>query len=416
VADRRVTTTAARPTTTDPAPRSASRLPWWGAVLLIFGASRVVTTVLFLWVWSQATPQSRVRPGSTFLDLVSAWDGTWYWYIAENGYPSVLPETATGAVGTNQWAFLPVYPYVVKLFMLAGMSWEAGAVLVTVLCAWGATLVFFKLMRTRLRPSTAMYATVLFSIAPVAALYQVAYAESMFELLLVIVLYLWVKRRFWAMLPFLVVAAFTRPGEVALALALGLWVVWRVWRAWRGREAFPLRELAASVTATLVALVAGLAWPVIAGHVTGYPGAYTDTELSWRVSYTGYAPLVPFTPWFAAAKWWFTLWLHSPAWLGYVTLIVLVLLFAAFLLLPAARRLGIELRLWLASYGLYLLAVFFPQSSTFRILLPMFPALGVIAAPRARWYRIGMVVVFVAAQVGWLLLAWTIGDYDWSPP
>ena len=43
---------------------------------------------------------------------------------------------------------------------------------------------------------------------------------------------------------------------------------------------------------------------------------------------------------------------------------------------PAVKRLGVDLRFWVASYALYLLAVFFPQSSTFRLLMPMFPLLG----------------------------------------
>ena len=392
-------------------------LPWWARVSVVFIAGRLLDTILLLWQASIEGLNAWTSAHPGYFVFANIWDGRWYQIVAQFGYPKQLQFDSTGHVVQNQWAFLPVYPYVVKAVMfITRMPWEVAAVVVTLLCAWGATLVFYKLMRTRLRPSTAMYATVLFSVAPVAALYQVAYAEAMFELLLAIILYLWVKRRFWLMVPFLVVAAFTRPGEVAVALALGMWIIWRLWRVWRGRERFEVRELAASVIATLVALVAGLAWPMIAGHVTGYSSAYTETELTWRVPYTGWAPLTPFAPWFQAAKWWFTLWLHLPAWAGYLTVVVLIALFAVFLLIPPARRLGVELRLWLASYGLYVLAVFFPQSSTFRILLPMFPALGVVAAPRARWYRVGMVVVFIAAQIGWLLLAWTIGDYDWSPP
>ncbi len=392
-------------------------LPWWARVTLVFLAGRALDTVLLLWQAAIEGPNAWTGAHPRYLDFANIWDGRWYQIVAATAYPVQLPIDGQGHVEQNTWAFLPVYPYVVKgVTGLTRLSWESAAVLVTVLCAWGATLMFYRIMRLRLRPSTAMYATLLFSIAPVAALYQVAYAEAMFTLLLTVVLYLWLKRRFWWMLPFLVVAAFTRPGEVAMALALGLWVLWRLIRAWRGREAFRMPELVASAVATLVALVAGLAWPLIAGHVTGVAGAYTDTELNWRASYTGWGPLVPFTPWVQGAKWWFTLWLHLPAWLGYLALVLLVAAFAAFLLMPPARRLGAELRLWIASYALYVLAVFFPQSSTFRILLPLFPALGVIAAPRALWYRVSMVVVFVAAQVGWLLLCWTIGDYDWSPP
>lgn len=392
-------------------------LPWWARVTVVFILGRVLDTLLLLWQAAIEGPNPWTSAHPRYLDFANIWDGRWYQIVAEVGYPNRLSLDGTGHLAQNQWAFLPVYPYVVKGVMaLTRMSWESAAVLVTVLCAWGATLVFYKLMRTKLRPSTAMYATVLFSVAPVAALFQVAYAEAMFTLLLASILYLWVKRRFWLMLPFIVVAAFTRPGTVALALALGLWIVWRLWRAWRGGDGFRLTELVASVIATLVALVSGLAWPMVAGHVTGVRNAYVLTELSWRAPYTGWAPLVPFEPWVDGAKWWFTLWLHLPAWVGYVALGVLVALCALFLLVPAARRLGVEMRLWMLSYGIYLLAVFFPQSSTFRILLPMFPALGVVAAPRSTWYRVTMVVVFTAAQLGWLMLAWTIGDYDWSPP
>lgn len=392
-------------------------LPWWARVTVVFLLGRALDTVLLLWQAAIEGPNAWTAAHPSYLVFANIWDGRWYQIIAESGYPSILQNDGTGHIAQNQWAFLPVYPYVVKgLMTLTGLTWETAAVLVTVLCAWGATLVFYKLMRTRLRPSTAMYATVLFSVAPVAALFQVAYAEAMFTLLLAAILYLWVKRRFWWMLPLIVLAAFTRPGEVALALALGLWVAWRLWRAWRGREAMRMPELVASVIATILALVAGLAWPFIAGRVTHYPAAYTETELSWRVSYTGWEPLVPFTSWLQGARWWFTLWLHLPAWAGYLALAAIIGLAVLFLALPAARRLGVELRLWLVSYGLYVLAVFFPQSSTFRILLPLFPALGALAAPRRAWYRVLMVVVFVAAQVGWLLLAWTIGDYDWSPP
>ena len=53
---------------------------------------------------------------------------------------------------------------------------------------------------------------------------------------------------------------------------------------------------------------------------------------------------------------------------------------------------------------------------TFRILAPLFPLLGAFALPRARWYRWGLVVLFLAFQVGWLLICWGIDGLDWTPP
>ena len=90
--------------------------------------------------------------------------------------------------------------------------------------------------------------------------------------------------------------------------------------------------------------------------------------------------------------------------------------FAIFLFTPAVKKLGVDVRFWLASYALYVLAVFFPQSSTFRLLAPLFPALGAIAAPKSKVYRVIMVVLFIVLQWGWLLICWRIDGYDWSPP
>jgi hypothetical protein len=80
------------------------------------------------------------------------------------------------------------------------------------------------------------------------------------------------------------------------------------------------------------------------------------------------------------------------------------------------KALGVDVRLWLVSYALYLLAVFFPQSSTFRLLVPLFPLVGALAVPRSRLYRVAVVLAVIALQWVWLLVAWRVDGYDWTPP
>ena len=70
----------------------------------------------------------------------------------------------------------------------------------------------------------------------------------------------------------------------------------------------------------------------------------------------------------------------------------------------------------MAGYVLYLLAVFFPQSSTFRLLMPVFPLLGAVAVPRSVAYRVALVVLGIAGQWGWLLICWGVDGADWTPP
>jgi hypothetical protein len=149
--------------------------------------------------------------------------------------------------------------------------------------------------------------------------------------------------------------------------------------------------------------------------VTGSFSAYTDTELAWRMPYIGYRDLVPFTPWFQATEFWSGVWGVSQPVLV-IALVVGILGFAALMFTPWVRRIGVDLRFWVASYLVYLLAVFFPQSSTFRLLVPAFPILGAVAQPKSPVYRVVIVLLFIAGQVAWVNLAWWVDGYDWTPP
>ncbi len=390
--------------------------PWWAKVMVIFAGSRAVTTTLLLWYASMQGPNAWTGAQPGYFDFAKIWDGHWYFIVAVAGYPTELPLTDDGHVGENAWAFMPAYPSIVRVVMLlTGLDFSVAAVIVSVAFALGAALMFYRLMALVLPSSSALFAVVLFCVAPLSPVLQVAYAESMHAFLLTVALYLLVRRRYWLLLPVIAVMALTRPSGLAFALALLLHVIHRWWLARSGREEFPVGERVASVVAGLFSAVMGVAWLLIAWGMTGSFTAYTDTELAWRASYIGYTELVPFTPWFQAAVWWANWW-QVPAWLVIGGLVVLIVWVAVCLFLPPVRRLGVDIRFWLASYSLYLLAVFFPQSSTFRLLMPLFPALGALAVPRSRVYRVALVVVFILGQWAWIHVAWWVDGYDWSPP
>ncbi len=384
--------------------------------MVIFAASRVVTTALLLWYASMQGPNAWTGAQPGYFDFAKIWDGHWYFIVAVAGYPTELPLTDDGHVGENAWAFMPAYPSIVRVVMLlTGVDFSVAAVIVSVAFALGAALMFYRLMALVLPSSSALFAVVLFCVAPLSPVLQVAYAESMHAFLLTVALYLLLRRRYWMLLPVIAVMALTRPSGLAFALALLLHVTHRWWLARSGREEFPVGDRVASVVAGLFSAVMGVAWLLIAWGMTGSFTAYTDTELAWRASYIGYTELVPFTPWFQAAVWWANWW-QVPGWVVLAGLVALIVSAAVCLFLPPVRRLGVDIRFWLASYSLYLLAVFFPQSSTFRLLMPLFPALGALAVPRSRVYRVALVVVFILGQWAWIHGAWWVDGYDWSPP
>lgn len=394
----------------------AARLPWWARILLLYAASRVVSTLLFLAVGAAAVPGSRVGVHPELLTMLTAWDGQWYWLVGEGGYPTALPRTDTGDVATNQWAFLPVHPLLVKaLAVLSGLPWPPVAVVVSTVAGGGAAVLLGLLLRPHVGDGRAAFAVAVFCFGPLAFVLQTAYAESLGLCLTFAALCLVDRHRYGWAVPVAVLLAFTRPGVLALALAVAVHIVLRILRARRGGPAVPTGELVGALLLAAVATVSGFAWSAIAGFVTGVPDAYFQTEVAWRALWMGRGEFAFFTPWFFAGDFWFDRTLGWGPIVGKAAVILLVAGFAALLLAPPLRRIGEVSRLWLASYALYLFAVFFPQSSVFRLLMPMAPIAGAVV-PKGRTARVGVLIACVGLQALWLWCLDGQSQVYWSVP
>lgn len=386
--------------------------PWWVKVLVVFVLSRIVTTAILLDFAARQPQNPWTAAHPDYFAYSKIWDGHWYYIIAVAGYPSELPITDDGHVGESAWAFMPAYPALVRLFMLAtGLDFQYVAPVLSTLFALGAALVFYRVL-VRVQPgSVALFGVVLFCVAPLSPILQVSYAESMQLFLLAIALLLLLDRNYWMLIPVVAVMSLTRPSGLAFALAMLMHAIHRF--ITRHKDPFPLRERVAVIVVGLWSFLCGIGWLLIAWGVTGSPTAYLDTELAWRRPYIGEKELVPFTPWFEGAGFWQQ---FLPVPWAYVILVLLIAGFAVFLFTPWMRRLGPDIRFWVASYALYLLAVFYPQSSTFRLLMPLYPALGAVAQVRLPALRALIVVVLVVGQWFWTQIGWYYDGYDWTPP
>ncbi|MBG6212525.1 MAG: hypothetical protein LH475_04425 [Cryobacterium sp.] len=380
-----------------------SGLPPWGLVLLIWAASRLLTTALLGTLFAVATRAgwnfASYRSDPNFFTFSGSWDSSFYRQIALSGYPAVLPTDTAGNVEPNAWAFLPVFPWLVRVVAaLTGLEFYVAGMLVAILFGAGAALGLYHLLASRVGANSALWAVTLFCFGPLSFILQVAYAESLFLFLVFTSLAMMVSRRYLLMIPFAVLAAFTRPGVLALSLALLIILVLR-WRE-RGRSA--RAERWAILAAGLVIAAAGLSWPLVADAVTGVHDAYLMTELSWWTGFVGRVEFVPLTPWF----------LMAGKYLGVVG-IVLVLALASGFGWWLSRRLLHPLRpeivAYSASYGLYLVAVFLPQQSLFRLLLPLAPLLGDPAISRSKALRRSLLGAGIALQPVAIVLLWFIG-------
>ena len=384
---------------------------WSLQVLAVFAVSRVISTLLLLLAASRQGSSPWSGPAPDYATFVDFWDSGWYHRIYSEGYPTELPLDGDGMVLHNQWAFLPLYPGTVRVLdLLTGLGWGVLAPAVSVVAAAAASLVLYRLFRLAAahRPALAGVAVVVLS--PVSAVLQVPYAESLHLLLLTTALLLVATGRYYTAMPVALVMCLARPAGVPFALMVGILVVHAAWRVRHpaggadGQEGAAVQErirrsLVPLFLLGVVSSAGALAWPAIAWLVTGRRDAYVDTETAWRGEH-----LVPFVPWYqgAAAT-------VGPV-AGALVVAGLLLGVAALFLLPGVRSLGPVLVAWCIGYLLYLAAFWDPQSSTWRILLPLVPL--ALAVARVRHGRILWVILPLSVMLQFL---WVDRLWGWTP-
>jgi hypothetical protein len=314
-----------------------------------------------------------------------------------------------------------------------GVGWPVAASIVAVSCAAGAAVLMRSLLEPRVGRDLALWTVVLFLAFPSSPILQLAYTESLSILLLVAAL--WALQREWyILLPIIVILiGLSRPIAVPLAVVIGLHLLRRVWQHHRFRtmastsagaamaeapartvttRIAPARPLTVGTffSLSLAAVTAGIAavlWPIIAWWSTGERNAYLETMGSWR-SQTNRTPLSP---------WWANSQFFLGAWIGPLTLILVLGLLLWWMSSSYARVIAGDLRVWVLSYVAYLLLVLDPHTSLVRYLVLLFP-LGTVlaAASESKAYRRTLVVAFLAGQVVWVAWLWRfVPPSDWPP-
>ncbi len=401
---------SAEPTPVQPSRAASTRglsRRWWAWPLLIYTVTRIVNAVMIVVASRSAiTMEEFVRIGGNhygtsaddaplgYLTAVTRWDGQWYWEIAAHGYPAHLPVDAAGAVQENPWAFFPLYPYIVRAVMFVSrQDFPIAASIVSLTFGALAMMVLYRLVARRHGHLGGVLAVLGLSTFVCAPVFQIAYTESLALFLVLLTISLVIDRRHgWALLT-LALLGLTRGVAVAFAPALALYVV-MLWR--RGELSRPrllrLGGLAAAAAAT------GVAWPVIAGVVTGQPRAYFLTQQAWNPELSS-IPILRFVE------------RNSDVPGGTAGAFVFAILWAAVLLwfLGLGQREPL-MRAWVYAYVLYVLAVVDWNWSAVRyylLALPVFWPL-VAAAPERDNPRQRVVVAIVFALVGLALQWWWI--------
>jgi hypothetical protein len=145
----------------------------------------------------------------------ASWDAEHYLLIAAQGYE----------VGSSRCAFYPLFPLLIRCasIVTGGSQLVVGMVLSNLLSLVG-WLVFFAMVRRRFGESTAILALTLLVAFPGSLFFQFVYTESLFFLLVMLLLLGLQQDRFWLAL----VSAFLLP----LTRAVGLFCIVPLFWEW----------------------------------------------------------------------------------------------------------------------------------------------------------------------------------------
>lgn len=382
------------------------------AVLLVYAASRVVALAA-MWVaatWFQnPAGVGHLDPGVG--DLISLWDAEWYETIATQGYPVPLPaDPDTGKLTYSAWAFYPLFPFLVKGLMALGLPFTAAAVgLNLVLGGLGAVLiwaVFRHGLHAQPRPGRerlALVAASLWCFYPATGVMLKPYTEPLAVVLVAASLLYLMRRRYAVVAALAVPLGFTRGVAPAIGCAALVHLLVRI-REERAAGVSPLRGARMSAALMLVVTgLSGLAWPVVAGVVSGIPTAFFDVQEAW-----GQKPATgPFILWIQWA------W-DGRGLAGVAVLLALAGTYVALILGRHGRWLAVEVRAWAVAYPLYLFAVVRPITSMWRFLLLDFPIAALLASVAMRTSTGERIVTHWRRRVAVLLVPVVLGLVWWT--
>lgn len=379
------------------------RLPVWAQAALVYAVSRAVTLVLFSIVLRFQAPTfwSDGKPPSLF-EFLGFWDADWYRRIADEGYPRVLPLTDSGDVAQNQWAFYPLHPTIVGwLRDLTGIDYKILSPIVSHIFGLAAAVVILYLFRRHADSARALAGTALVFFFPAAAVFSTGYSEAAGICFLALSLLCVDSRRYLLAIPAVLLMDLARPIGVAFSFFMLIHLVDRALR--RKTDPYPLREVLTSWSLGVLSCFFAILQPLGAWLLTGEFDAYRKTEAAW----TGHTEV--FTQWLTAAT-------RYVGWWGPIALAVLILLFVCGTLGASGELIGRTQKQFLFGYAVYLLMFFTPQTSTLRLLLPMFGLAMVQARSRSRTAFATALIGFTVLQLMWISLLWRLVPPTGFPP
>ena len=226
---------------TAPAPSrfdsAAERAREWALPVGVFLLTRLVQ--LFVLAWMTKPDDTRPVGESMWWRLLS-WDGGWFLRVATEGYPDGYTYDENGTLVGNGLAFLPGYPWLIKVFTWAGLRADAAALVSTLLVSVVAAIGVYALGKALHDRRTGIALVFCLGALPMAIVLSMGYSEALFLAFAVGGL-LAIRRQAWILAGLCAAGAcLTRVVGVAVVAALLIALVQFGVREWR-EGSFTLR-------------------------------------------------------------------------------------------------------------------------------------------------------------------------------
>jgi Mannosyltransferase (PIG-V) len=351
----------------------ADSVPGWVEALAIGLVSRGFSVLVIWGAWAFDIPhQTAARVQTPFV----VWDGQWYEFIARTGYhASAVVKTPFGP-GYHDFAFFPMWPYLVRLLSFDGQETFAtvGPVTANVLFLVAAIAFHAILDRVGGR-SIARWGLALFAFSPAAYVYSMAYGESLFLVFVgaffVTIARPWDRIQGFRLAILTAAAQLTRITGAALAFA-------------SIPDLFRRETRVRGIVIIGSSVVAFAAWWTFIAILTGNPMGYMLGTPSWFLNQHAYPIPTGIASFFYA----------------FPDVSTIAVLFIA-LVVVGSR--------WLAQRGEWRLALYClaciascaldTQTTMPRLVAVAFPAFGGLAAVLPSWrWRAALLVVFAGVQ------------------
>jgi hypothetical protein len=170
------------------------------------------------------------------LQVLTSWDGAWYYRIIRDGYPTVIPPNITYDMPEARAAFFPVYPLLVRAadVVLPGGDVAAGVFVNFVL--GGVAVLLVGLIARQLFGDRIGYRTMLLmAFFPGSMALSLTYSEATLIVLAAACLLMLLRKRWLLAGIFAAIGSGTRPNGLALvaACAVAAFIAIKHDREWR---------------------------------------------------------------------------------------------------------------------------------------------------------------------------------------